>query len=99
MTTKKQRRDNVAAKTEKRRESERRENAEILRRSKDRAEQARFEKEREENKKKASAKIAQVHFAQRKAGIGVLLTDDEAMLLVDAYAPVNLTSLGADPNA
>lgn len=57
MTTKKQRRAHVAAKTSAERESLRQENLALLKRSKDREEQRRWEAERAAKKREASAKI------------------------------------------
>jgi hypothetical protein len=54
MTTKKQRREQTAEKTRLAREALAAENLEALKRSKHKAEQARWEKERAENKKKAA---------------------------------------------
>lgn len=65
MTTKKQRRERVAAKTAAEREALRLENLKALKLSKDRAEQRKFEAERAEKKAVAAAKIKEIADAKQ----------------------------------
>lgn len=76
MTTKKQRRANVAAKTQKAREIEKALNLELLARSKNRHEQKRFDHERAERSKRAKEAIDKVANANTKT----VLTPDEKLL-------------------
>lgn len=65
MTTKKQRREQTAAKTAKRRENDRLVQQQALERSRDKQEQARWERQRAANQKKAKEQIKAVANAKK----------------------------------
>jgi hypothetical protein len=82
MTTKKQRREQTAAKTEERRQALAAENLAVLQRSRDKQEQARWERERAANQKKAKDQIKAVAKANKTEVIPDNLQESMGFMMV-----------------